>query len=60
VLEQAKGRLSVQLEVQPDHALADLRRYVLATGGSLRQAAEQIAAGDLRLRRTADGTITRG
>jgi hypothetical protein len=59
VLEQAKGRLSVQLEVQPDHALADLRRYVVATGSSLRQAAEQIAAGGLRLRRTADGTITR-
>lgn len=59
VLEQAKGRLGVQLEVQPDHAFADLRRHVLATGGSLRQAAEQIAGGGPRLRRTADGSITR-
>jgi GAF domain-containing protein len=57
VLEQAKGRLSVQLGVEPDHALACLRRYVLASGGSLREAAEQVSAGALRLRRTPDGTI---
>ena len=60
VLEQAKGRLSVQLGVQPDDALACLQRYVLATGGSLHEAAEQVSAGGLRLRRTADGTIRRG
>jgi len=42
VLEQAKGRLSVQLEVQPDHALAYLQRYVLASGGSLCEAAEHL------------------
>jgi GAF domain-containing protein len=60
VLEQAKGRLSVQLGVQPDYALAYLQRYILARGGSLREAAEQVAAGGLRLRRTTDGTITRG
>jgi hypothetical protein len=60
VLEQAKGRLSVQLGVQPDRALAYLQRYILAKGGSLREAAEQVTAGGLRLRRTADGTITRG
>jgi GAF domain-containing protein len=60
VLEQAKGRLSVQLGVQPDRALAYLRRYVVASDGDLREAAEQVTAGDLRLRRTADGSITRG
>jgi GAF domain-containing protein/ANTAR domain-containing protein len=60
VLEQAKGRLSVQLGVQPDDALAHLQRYILSSGGSLREAAEQVSAGGLRLRRTADGTITRG
>ena len=60
VLEQAKGRLSVQLGVQPDHALAYLQRYILASGGSLREAAEQVSAGGLRLRRTADGTVLRG
>jgi GAF domain-containing protein len=60
VLEQAKGRLSVQLGVQPDDALVCLQRYVLATGGSLGDAAEQVSAGGLRLRRTADGTILRG
>jgi len=60
VLEQAKGRLSVQLGVQPDDALACLQRYALATGGSLQEAAKQVSAGGLRLRRTADGTILRG
>jgi GAF domain-containing protein len=60
VLEQAKGRLSVQLGVEPDHALAHLQRYVLTSGGSLSEAAEQVSAGGLRLRRTADGTVTRG
>jgi hypothetical protein len=60
VLEQAKGRLSVQLGVEPDHALGYLQRYLLASGGSVREAAEQVCAGKLSLRRTADGTITRG
>jgi GAF domain-containing protein len=60
VLEQAKGRLSVQLGVQPDRALAYLRRYVLAGAGNLREAAEQVTAGDLRLRRTPADEITRG
>jgi hypothetical protein len=60
VLEQAKGRLSVQLGVPPDHALACLQRYLRASGGGLREAAEQVNAGGLRLRRTADGTVTRG
>jgi GAF domain-containing protein len=60
VLEQAKGRLSVQLGVQPDRALAYLQRYLLATGGSLREAAEQVTGGDLRLRRTPADEITRG
>jgi hypothetical protein len=60
VLEQAKGRLSVQLGVQVDGALDYLQRYVHASGGNLREAAKQVTAGDLRLRRTADGTITRG
>ena len=60
VLEQAKGRLSVQLGVEPDHALGHLQRYLLASGGRLREAAEQVCAGKLSLRRTADGTIMRG
>jgi GAF domain-containing protein len=60
VLEQAKGRLSVQLGVQPERALEYLQRYLLASGGSLREAAEQVTAGDLRLRRTPAGGITRG
>jgi GAF domain-containing protein len=60
VLEQAKGRLSVQLGVQPDRALEYLRRYLLASGGNLQEAAEQVTAGDLRLRRTPADEITRG
>jgi hypothetical protein len=60
VLEQAKGRLSVQLGVRPDRALEYLQRYLLASGGSLREAAEQVTAGDLRLRRTPADEITRG
>jgi GAF domain-containing protein len=60
VLEQAKGRLSVQLGVQPDRALEYLQRYLLASGGSLREAAEQVTAGDLRLRRSPADEITRG
>ena len=34
VLEQAKGRLSVQLGVPPGHALAYLQRYLLANGAA--------------------------
>jgi GAF domain-containing protein len=60
VLEQARGRLSVQLGVAPDHALAYLQRYLLGSGGSLHEAAEQVCAGDLRLRRTPADEITRG
>jgi hypothetical protein len=60
VLEQAKGRLCVQLGVQPDRALDYLQRYLLASGGNLREAAEQVTAGDLRLRRTPADEITRG
>jgi hypothetical protein len=60
VLEQAKGRLSVQLGVQPDRALDYLQRYLLTSGGNLHEAAEQVTAGDLRLRRTPADEITRG
>jgi GAF domain-containing protein len=60
VLEQAKGRLSVQLEVPPGHTLAYLQRYTLTSGITLHEAAEQVAVGDLRLQRTAAGEITRG
>ena len=60
VLERAKGRVSVQLQVQPDRALGYLQRYVLTSGITLHEAAEQVAVGDLRLRRTAAGEITRG
>jgi GAF domain-containing protein len=59
VLEQAKGRLSIQLGVQPDRALAYLQRYLLTTGGSLREATEQVTAGHLRLRRTSADEVTR-
>jgi GAF domain-containing protein len=59
VLEQAKGRLSVQLGVQPDRALGYLQRYILTSGLTLDEVAEQVAAGGLRLRRTTADTITR-
>lgn len=48
-LEQAKGRLSVQLGVTPDVALAHLRRRAASTGMSLAAVAEQVAGGALRL-----------
>ena len=60
VLEQAKGRVSVQLQVQPDRALGYLQRYTLTSGINLHEAAKQVAVGDLRLRRTAAGEVTRG
>jgi GAF domain-containing protein len=60
VLEQAKGRLSVQLGVRPDRALEYLQRYLLASGGNLHEAAQQVTAGDLRLCRTPADEITRG
>jgi GAF domain-containing protein len=59
VLEQAKGRLSVQLEVPPGRTLAYLRRYTLTSGITLHEAAEQVVIGDLRLQRTAAGEINR-
>jgi hypothetical protein len=51
VLEQAKGRLSVQLGVDPDSALGYLRRYATGRQVSLQAAALQVATGRLRLRR---------
>jgi GAF domain-containing protein len=51
VLEQAKGRLSVQLGVDPDSALGYLRRYATGRQVSLQAAAVQVATGRLRLRR---------
>ena len=60
VLERAKGRVSVQLQVQPDRALGYLQRYIVTSGITLHEAAEQVAVGDLRLQRTAAGEITRG
>jgi GAF domain-containing protein len=51
VLEQAKGRLSVQLGVDPDSALAYLRRYASGHQASLQAVAVQIANGTLRLPR---------
>jgi len=52
VLEQAKGRLSVQLGVDPDSALGYLRRYATGRHVSLQAAAVQVASGRLRLRRS--------
>jgi GAF domain-containing protein len=49
VLEQAKGRLSVQLGVDPDSALAYLRRYASGHQTSLQAVAVQVARGGLRL-----------
>jgi transcriptional regulator with GAF, ATPase, and Fis domain len=50
VLEQAKGRLSVQLGVDPDSALGYLRRYATGRQVSVQAAAAQVATGRLRLR----------
>ncbi|HSO55930.1 MAG TPA: ANTAR domain-containing protein, partial [Actinomycetes bacterium] len=60
VLEQAKGRLSVQLQVQPDRALGYLQRYTRTSGITLHEAAGQVTAGDLRLRRTPADEIISG
>ena len=49
VLEQAKGRLSVQLGVDTDSALAHLRRYASGHEASLQAVAVQVARGGLRL-----------
>ena len=49
VLEQAKGRLSVQLGVDPDRALGYLRRYAIGHEASLQAVAVQVASGALRL-----------
>ncbi len=51
VLEQAKGRLSVQLGVDPDSALGYLRRYATGRQVSVQAVAVQVATGRLRLRR---------
>ena len=59
VLEQAKGRLSVQLQVPPGYALGYLERYTRTGSITLREAAEQVVGGDLRLQRTAADEITR-
>jgi hypothetical protein len=59
-IPNALARLCAQLGVQPDHALEYLQRYLLASGGNLREAAEQVTPGDLRLRRTPADEITRG
>jgi ANTAR domain len=55
VLEQAKGRLSVQLGVAPDSALAYLRRYASDHQASLQAVAVQVARGGLRLPPDATG-----
>ena len=60
MLEQAKGRVSIQLQVQLDRAPGYVQRYLLTSGITLHEAAEQIAVGDLRLQRTAAGGIKRG
>jgi len=60
VLEQAKGRLSVQLAAQPDRALATCTGTSLTSGLTQHEAAEQVAVGGLRLQRTAAGTIPQG
>ena len=49
VLEQAKGRLSVQLGVDPDGALTYLRRYATGHEASLQAVAVRVASGALRL-----------
>jgi len=59
VLEQAKGRLSVQLGVDPDSALAHLRRYASVQEASLQAVAVQVASGTLRLPPTVDGMTRR-
>jgi transcriptional regulator with GAF, ATPase, and Fis domain len=49
VIEQAKGRLSEQLGVDIEKAFDRLRRYARGRGLRLRDVAERIVIGDLRL-----------
>jgi GAF domain-containing protein len=49
VLEQAKGRLSVQLGVDPNSAFTYLRRYATSHEASLQAVAVEVASGALRL-----------
>jgi GAF domain-containing protein len=55
VLEQAKGRLSVQLGVDPDSALVYLRRYASDHQAPLQAVAVRVAGGGLRLSPDATG-----
>jgi hypothetical protein len=48
VREQAKGRLSMQLGVDPDSALGYLRRYAVGRQVSLQTGAVRVATGHLR------------
>lgn len=49
VLEQAKGRLSVQLRIPPEAALVHLRDWAVRKRMPLETVAEQVASGALRL-----------
>jgi ANTAR domain/GAF domain len=49
VLEQAKGRLSMQLRVDADTAFRYLHRYATRTSVPLREVAARVAGGALRL-----------
>jgi hypothetical protein len=49
VLEQAKGRISEQLQITPEQALQCLHRHAGTTRVSLQVAAAQVASGTLRL-----------
>lgn len=59
VLEQAKGRLSVQLGIPPDAALVHLRRWATSRRMPLATVAEQVAGGALRLPPSTDAAAGR-
>lgn len=49
VIEQAKGKLSEQLEIPVSAAFETLRRYARSNGRKLRDVAAEVVAGQLRL-----------
>jgi GAF domain-containing protein len=50
VIEQAKGKLSEQLQVEVDEAFVHLRRYARNRGLRLHDVAAQVVAGQLRIK----------
>lgn len=59
VIEQAKGIVAAQRRIPPDQAFDLIRRYCRGRNLTLRDAAERIVGGDLRLGGNARGTANR-